>query len=516
MTAAGTSPFPDGRGVRGERYGGCRLAVSPVAATSASPLRSYPSPLRPSLRERGLHLAFIALAWLALTNAAEASPLDGAHLSLWWAFPFLGLLASIGLGPLVAERFWHRHYGKIAFLWAAALSLVLVARFGASPAFAAVTEALVADYLPFILMMFALYVTAGGVVLRAAAHGRPAVNTLLLAIGTIAASFVGVTAASMVMIRPLLHSNYERTRKAHIVVFFIFLVANIGGALTPLGNPPLFFGFINGVDFFWPAIHQWPQTLFVTATLLVLFYALDAWLLAREPKPPRARPHDIPARFKGVRNLMLLALAVDAIVTCGLWNPGVSFPVLGVKVALQDGVRDVAMVAIGLASLFLTDRAARVANGFEWGPLVEVAKLFAAIFVCIAPLFAILEAGRDGPLAWLIDEIARSDGSPSPVAYFWFTGLVSAALDNAPTYLIAFDLAGGDAARLMGPEPATLKAIGLGAAFMGALTYIGNAPNFMVYAMARRAGFEMPSFFGFMMWSGVILLPIFVVVSFML
>ncbi|HLJ72638.1 MAG TPA: sodium:proton antiporter, partial [Roseiarcus sp.] len=221
-----------------------------------------------------MRLVLILFAFLASTRAAEAAPLDGARLSLGWAAPFLGLLISIGLGPLLAERFWHRHYGKIAFLWAAGLALALAFRVGADAAFAAVAEALIADYLPFILMMFALYVTAGGVVVRAAAHGRPAINTLLLAIGTVAASAIGVTAASMIMIRPLLHSNYERARKAHVVVFFIFLVANIGGALTPLGNPPLFFGFINGVDFFWPAIHQWPQTLLTVLILLALFFAV--------------------------------------------------------------------------------------------------------------------------------------------------------------------------------------------------------------------------------------------------
>jgi putative citrate transport len=225
---------------------------------------------------------------LVSTDNANAASLDGAHLTLGWAFPFLGLLASIGLGPLIAEKLWDRHYGKIAFLWAAGLALALVASFGAGAAFEAVIKALLVDYLPFILM-FALYVAAGGVVLRAAAHGRPVINTLLLAIGTIIASFIGVTAASMIMIRPLLHSNYERARKAHIVIFFIFLVSNIGGALTPLGNPPLFFGFVNGVEFFWPTIHQWPQTLFATAVLLLLFFALDTWLLAREPARRRKR-----------------------------------------------------------------------------------------------------------------------------------------------------------------------------------------------------------------------------------
>jgi Na+/H+ antiporter NhaD/arsenite permease-like protein len=450
---------------------------------------------------------------LASTQSAQAAPLDGAHLSLWWAFPFLGLLASIGLGPLIAERFWHRHYGKIALLWTGGQLAALTARFDLATAVEGAARALIVDYLPFILMMFALYATAGGIVLRAAAHGRPVVNTLLLAIGAVAASFIGVTAASMIMIRPLLHSNYERTRNAHVVVFFIFLVSNIGGALTPLGNPPLFFGFVNGVDFFWPARHQWPQALFATLALLALFFAIDHWLLAREPKPPAARPHDIPSRFRGVRNLLLLALAVDAIVTCGIWSPGVSFKLFDFSVALQDVVRNIAMVAIGLASLYLTDRTARVANGFEWEPLIEVAKLFAAIFVCMVPLFAILEAGRDGPLAWLIAKMTGLDGAPNPIAYFWFTGLVSAALDNAPTYLVAFDLAGGDPSRLMGAQASTLKAIGLGAALMGALTYIGNAPNFMVYAMARRAGVRMPSFFGFMAWSSAILLPIFVVIS---
>jgi Na+/H+ antiporter NhaD/arsenite permease-like protein len=473
--------------------------------------RDWREPL--PLRERGGRFGLVLFVFLLSTRDAAAASLDGAHLSLWWAFPFLGLLASIGLGPLVAERFWHRHYGKIALLWAAALVLALMVRTDIATVLEAVAHALIADYLPFILMMFALYATAGGVLLRAGAHGSPAANTAFLAIGTIAASFIGVTAASIIFIRPLLHSNYERSRNAHVVVFFIFLVSNIGGALTPLGNPPLFFGFVNGVDFFWPAVHQWPQTLFTVSILLALFFAVDSRLLAQEIRPSSPAPHNIPIRFRGVRNFLLLALAVDAIVTCGLWNPGVSFSLLGVTLGLQNVVRDVAMVVIGLMSLYLTDRVARRANGFEWAPLIEVAKLFAAIFVCMAPLFAILEAGRDGPLAWLIAKMSRADGAPSPIAYFWFSGLVSAALDNAPTYLVAFDLAGGDPVPLMSVHASTLKAIGLGAAFMGALTYIGNAPNFMIYAIARRAGVRMPSFFGFMGWSFLVLLPIFAVVS---
>jgi Na+/H+ antiporter NhaD/arsenite permease-like protein len=451
--------------------------------------------------------------WL-FAGSAEAAPIDGAHLSLWWAFPFLGLLASIGLGPIIAEAFWHKHYGKIAVLWAAGLLLALAWRFGPSAALAGAEHSLVRDYLPFILMMYALYTAAGGVVLRGAHHGRPILNTLLLAIGAALGSVVGVTAASMIMIRPLLRANNERRRNTHIVVFFIILVSNIGGALTPLGNPPLFLGFVNGVDFFWPAVNQWRQTLFVMCVLLALFFAIDHWLLRREARMASAL--DSPTRFGGARNLVLLALAVAAIVACGLWKPGVSFDLLGVRVELQDLARDAAMILIALASLYLTDRSARIANGFEWGPLVEVAKLFAAIFVCMAPLFAMLEAGREGPLAALIASMSGPDGEPRPTAYFWFTGLLSAALDNAPTYLIAFDLAGGDPTRLMGADAATLRAIGLGAAFMGALSYIGNAPNFMVYAIARRDGFQPPSFFGFTLWSAAILLPLLIAVSFTL
>jgi Na+/H+ antiporter NhaD/arsenite permease-like protein len=455
-----------------------------------------------------------ALALALSAGPAEAAPIDGAHLSLWWAFPFLGLLASIGLGPLIAEAFWHKHYGKIALAWAAGLLLALALRFGPAAALDGAERSLLRDYLPFILMMYALYTAAGGVVLRGAHHGRPALNALLLAIGAALGSIIGATAASMIMIRPLLRANNERRRNAHIVVFFILLVSNIGGALTPLGNPPLFLGFVNGVAFFWPAVNQWSQTLFAMIVLLALFFAVDHWLLRAEKGVPRTL--DSPTRFSGVRNLLLLALAVDAIVTCGLWKPGVGFELVGVRVELQDLVRDAAMVLIGLASLYLTDRSARVENGFEWAPLVEVVKLFAAIFVCMAPLFAMLEAGREGPLAPLIASMSGPDGEPRPLAYFWFTGLLSAALDNAPTYLVAFDLAGGDPDRLMGQDAATLRAIGLGAAFMGALTYIGNAPNFMVYAIARRDGFQTPSFFGFMLWSGAILLPILVAVSFML
>lgn len=472
--------------------------------------------MKASRSRRAVVGAAPAFALSLFASSAEAAPLDGAHLSLWWAVPFIGLLASIGLGPLIAEAFWHRHYGKIALFWAAGLLIALAVRFGPLAALDGAAHSLLRDYLPFILMMYALYTAAGGVVLRGAHHRRPAFNTLLMAVGAALGSVIGVIAASMIMIRPLLRANNERPRNAHIVVFFIILVSNIGGAMTPLGNPPLFLGFVNGVDFFWPAAHHWPQTLFVIVLLLALFFFIDRWLLRRDGLTSDVPAPDAPTRFSGIGNLLLLALTVDAIVTCGVWKPGVGFEFLGLRIELQDGVRDVAMVLIGLTSLYLTDRSARAANGFEWGPLVEVAKLFAAIFVCIVPLFAMLEAGREGPLASLIALMSGPDGEPRPVAYFWFTGLLSAALDNAPTYLVAFDLAGGDPARLMGPDAATLRAIGLGAAFMGALTYVGNAPNFMVYAIARRDGFQPPSFFGFMLWSSAIMAPILIAVSFML
>jgi Na+/H+ antiporter NhaD/arsenite permease-like protein len=288
-------------------------------------------------------------------------------------------------------------------------------------------------------------------------------------------------------------------------------VSNIGGSLTPLGDPPLFLGFLRGVDFFWTGKTLWPETLFACTILLGLFYAMDAWFYRRDAafRAKRDPTPDKPVRVRGLMNFALIGVAIGAILLSGVWEPGVEINALGLHVPLQNITRDLVMIAVALTSIALTRKEHRKANDFSWEPILEVAKLFAGIFTCIIPVIAMLQAGREGVFAPLIGLVTRPDGSPSPAAYFWLTGLLSSFLDNAPTYLVFFELAGGDAARLMGPLASTLAAISMGAVFMGANTYIGNAPNFMVYAIARQGGVKMPSFFGYMLWSGAILTPIF-------
>jgi Na+/H+ antiporter NhaD/arsenite permease-like protein len=467
----------------------------------------------PPLKPIVLRLLAIGLPVLAAAPACAAS-LDGAALGPAWTLPFLGILLSIALGPLLAPKAWHHHYGKIALGWAVLAIVPLVASAGAAGAAQAILHALLLEYLPFILMLFALFTAAGGIVVAGNIHGSPWNNAALIGTGALLASAIGTTGASMVLIRPLLRANDNRRFSAHVVIFFIFLVSNIGGSLTPLGDPPLFLGFLRGVDFFWTTRAMVAPMLFSCAVLLAVFIALDAWLWRREEDGPRRDPTpDKRIRLRGTRNFALIGVAIAAILASGLWKPGIEFDVFGVHLPLQNVIRDATMVLVGLASLRLTPKEYRRANEFDWEPILEVAKLFAAIFVCIVPVMAMLAAGREGFFAPLVDLVTRADGSPSPPAYFWMTGILSSFLDNAPTYLVFFELAGGDPARLMGPLAPVLLAISLGAVFMGAVTYVGNAPNFMVYAIARRSGVAMPSFFGYMVWSVAVLVPLFVVVS---
>ncbi|HVZ52358.1 MAG TPA: sodium:proton antiporter [Pseudolabrys sp.] len=446
-----------------------------------------------------------------LPTAARAAPaLDGAAMNLPWMLPFAGILLSIALGPLLFPKIWHAHYGKIAALWALAVLAPLGVVHGAWAAFEAFVHAMLAEYLGFIVLLFALYTVAGGLHVTGKIGGRPMSNALVLAFGAGVASIVGTTGAAMILIRPLIRANASRTRNAHVVVFFIFLVANIGGALSPLGDPPLFVGFLRGVDFLWPLQHLWPQTLIAGALVLAVFIAIDTYLARREPKPAA---DDMPVKLHGLVNLPLIAAIIAVIVLSAAWRPGIGWTIAGTTVELQNLVRDGTLVVIALLSLWLTPDEHREANDFTWEPIREVAKLFAAIFVCIIPVLAALDAGHDGPFAWLLTAVTAHDGTPHEPAYFWLTGLLSAVLDNAPTYLVFFQLAGGDATRLMGELAATLTAISLGAVFMGALTYIGNAPNFMVYAIATERGVRMPSFFGYMLWAGAVLLPVFVLLT---
>ncbi|MER8979778.1 sodium:proton antiporter [Mesorhizobium sp. M0870] len=449
--------------------------------------------------------------------AAEDHGLPGASMSLWWTLPFAGLLLSIATGPLLFPHVWEHHYGKIAALWGALVVLPLAVAFGVPTATEAVLHALLTEYMSFIILLFALFTISGGILIAGNIHGTPLVNAGLLLVGALLASVIGTTGASMILIRPIIRANDNRPFNAHVVIFFIFLVSNIGGSLTPLGDPPLFVGFLRGVDFFWTTANLWRETLFVGGVVLAVFLGIDIILHRREAGAPKIKDPtpDTKVRLRGLANLPLLAGVIGAILLSATWKPGVSFSVCGVSLELQNLVRDVMILALALVSLAISRKEYREANGFNWGPISEVAKLFAGIFICIVPVVAILRAGHEGALAPLVALVTSPSGGPNDLAYFWLTGALSSFLDNAPTYLVFFELAGGDPRHLMTEFASTLAAISAGAVFMGANTYIGNAPNFMVYAIARHRGVKMPGFFGYMAWSGLVLIPTFLVTGFL-
>lgn len=462
-------------------------------------------------------VATLAAAVMGAPDAAfAAEALPGGTMSLLWAVPFAGILLSIATGPLFFPHFWEHHYGKISAFWAALVILPMMAGFGFSTALGAVLHTILLEYMSFIILLFALFTISGGILVSGNIHGTPLVNSGLLLIGALMASVVGTTGASMILIRPIIRANDNRRHNAHVIVFFIFLVSNIGGSLTPLGDPPLFLGFLRGVDFFWTTTHLLPEMLFVGGIVLALFFALDTWLYRREEaRPPVADPTpDSRVRIRGLVNLPLLVGVIAAILMSGMWKPGIDITIHGVHVELQNLLRDIIIVGLAIVSLVVSRKDYREANGFNWGPILEVAKLFAGIFVCIIPVIAILQAGLEGAFAPLVSLVTGPGGAPNDLAYFWLTGILSSFLDNAPTYLVFFEMAGGDPQVLMTTLARTLTAISAGAVFMGANTYIGNAPNFMVYAIARSQGINMPSFFGYMAWSGAVLIPVFLLTGF--
>jgi Na+/H+ antiporter NhaD/arsenite permease-like protein len=398
--------------------------------------------------------------------------------------------------------------GGIALAWSLALLAPLALVSGPESAAAAARHALLADYLPFIALLLALFTAGGGVLLRGGFRGTPAGNTGMVILGMVLGVVMGTTGASMVVIHPLLRANAHRRRKVHLVLFLIVLVANASGALTPLGNPPLYLGLLHGVPFFWPARHLLAPLLLLCGLLLAAFYLLDRWLAAREPPaPPTERLH-----IRGWGNVALIMLVVIAVLAQGML-PARYVNVLGEPVAAPLLGCVLLLFAVTLASVAITPRAIRQANDFAWHPMAEVAMLFAAIFITIAPVAAMLEAGPEGPLAPLLRLARDGDGQAWPLAYFWLTGLLSAFLDNAPTYLVFFRLAGIDPAVLSGGQGATLAAISAGAVFFGGLTYIGNAPNMMLRAIAAHRGVRMPSFFGFMLLASGLLLPVLALVG---
>lgn len=463
----------------------------------------------------GLGLTVLGLALALPAHAAEGAGIDGRVLGLVWVVPFAGILLSIAILPLATPTLWHHHFGKIGAAWAAAFLVPFALIHGVDVAWYEAMHMMVLDYVPFIALILALYTTAGGVLLKGDVVGTPMANTAMLAAGTAIASITGTTGASMLFVRPMLRMNRSRDHKTHTFVFFIFLVSNIGGSLTPLGDPPLFLGFLRGVSFFWPTTHLLAPMLICAAVLLAIYFVLDTLAYRRESFPEqdvRAVVEEL--GLSGWINVALLGAILAAVLVVGVWQAG-TVPILGQAMPIAVAVAVVAMLAITLLSVKLTAPLVREANGFTWAAMLEVAKLFAAIFITIIPALAILKAGREGALDWLIALTSRADGSPSPAMYFWLTGTLSSFLDNAPTYLIFFNLAGGDPAALMGPMAQILLAVSCGAVFMGANSYIGNAPNFLVKSIAEENGVAMPSFFAYCGWACVFLLPIFAVLTFL-
>jgi Na+/H+ antiporter NhaD/arsenite permease-like protein len=440
-----------------------------------------------------------------------AHGIDGGGLSLLWAIPFVGILLSIAIFPLVAPHFWHRHFPKISAAWALVLAIPLLLNFQSAGVYE-LLHIYVADYIPFIILLWALFTVSGGILVRGNMAGTPASNLMMLLIGTAIASWVGTTGAAMLLIRPFMRANAWRKNQTYQIVFFIFLVCNIGGSLTPLGDPPLFLGFLRGVPFFWTMDLLVPM-LFASGILLAVFFALDTWHFRREQGSPPAAEGGKFLEIKGLHNLLFLGGVIAGVLMSGTLKLGdVTLP-LGLHVAKQNLLRDGILIVMGLLSLWTTSKQLRKDNEFTWFPIQEVAYLFAGIFTTMVPVLLILKAGVHGEMAFIINSVEE------PVQYFWVTGVLSSFLDNAPTYVVFFETAMGKfghqtAIELIAENEIYLRAISAGAVFMGANTYIGNAPNFMVRSIAESGGVSMPSFFGYIVkYSLVFLVPVFLLVT---
>ena len=442
--------------------------------------------------------------------------LDGslANMGIIWVVPFAGILLSIAIFPLVLPDFWHHNFGKISLFWASILIIPFVIKEGIGVTLYELLHVGLLEYVPFIILLLALFTISGGVRLTGALVGTPIVNLAIILIGTFLASWMGTTGAAMLLIRPLINANKHRKNIVHIIVFFIFLVANIGGSLTPLGDPPLFLGFLKGVDFFWTTTAMFVPMLIMIIALSIIFYFLDSYYLKKEDIKIETPQEKLKLGIEGVFNLGLIVGVIGAVLISGFWKPHISFEVYsGVHLELQNLTRDILLLILTYISWTYTPQQIRKDNEYTWFPIIEVAKLFAGIFVTIIPAIAILKAGTNGALAGIINAVS-SDNGPVNIMYFWYTGVLSSFLDNAPTYLVFFNTAGGDPITLMGELKNTLLAISAGAVFMGANTYIGNAPNFMVKSIAESSGVEMPSFFGYLFkWSIPFLVPLFIIVS---
>lgn len=451
----------------------------------------------------------------------------GEMLPIWSIIPFVGMLLSIAIMPMVKAEWWEKHQLAVAVFWSLVFLVPFVIAYGWEITAEELAESVVGDYIPFLVLLFGLFTVSGGIYIKGSIAGTTKNNVLLLLIGTILSSWIGTTGSAMLLIRPVLRANSWRKHRVHIVVFFIFLVANMGGCLTPLGDPPLFLGYLRGVPFFWTMKHIWPLLVLNTAILLVVFALIDRHYMkleGEEGQKALALQQDpdnkTPIKLVGWHNVFFLGLIICAVILNGLipqmdmfvdaaTGETYGFDVFGTHVGVDYIVQIVLILLAAGLSLATTPKEAHEGNDFEWGPILEIAKLFIGIFITMIPALALLRA------------YGGSLGIDTPVKFFWITGLLSSFLDNSPTYVVFLTTAGSlgtEAANAVATtvgsvDPNILLAISAGAVFMGAMTYIGNAPNFMSRNIAEKNGIKMPSFFGYMAWSVCILVPLFIVDS---
>ena len=437
---------------------------------------------------------------------------------IWLCIPFAGLLLCIALLPLIRPKWWEEHQGLVSAAWIAAMAVTFCLVYGAGKTAETVLECIVNDYLTFIVLLFGLFCVSGNITMEGDFAGSPRVNVGLLAMGTLLASCIGTTGASMLMVRPVIKMNAWRKRKKHIMVFFIFMVSNMGGCLTPIGDPPLLMGFMRGVPFFW-SLKLLPVLLLNMVILLFVFYHLDKRAyrkdIAQGRKPDISKPYT-EFRIDGMHNLLFIVMIVAAVILSGLLPTTAAFQdaagnvrgihLLGEVVFTYPAMIEIALILLAAFLSFRTTRKSiRKRNHFTWGPIREVAVLFIGIFITMQPALMLLKT------------VGPSLGISQPWQMFWSTGLLSSFLDNTPTYLVFLTTAGtlgftGGIATSLGTVPVgVLAAISCGAVFMGANTYIGNAPNFMVKSISEENGVLMPSFFGYILWSVVFLVPVFLI-----
>lgn len=425
--------------------------------------------------------------------------------SVLYVLPFVGILLSISLGPILFPTIWHRNYYRISLFWLAISVLLMVGKFGVSLTYHQWMHMFLHEYIPFILMIASLYTVTGGIHIVLNTRAKARTNTVFLLFGGVLASFIGTTGAAMLLIRPFIEMNRHRKHKIHLIIFFIFIVANVGGSLTPLGDPPLFLGYLQGVPFWWPMEHLFFPMMKMLAILLAVFWAMDHYFLTKDDPQPKARSNgEKRLHITGFRNFPILIGIVLCVWMLGAWETA---PQSGIfDLTWAELGRDLSLLALAVLSWKITPGTIRYYNNYTWEPFKEVAKIFIGIFTTIIPVIQMLHQGEEGLFASLL-RLANPGGVPDNTLYFWLTGWLSAFLDNAPTYLVFYHMAGGNAGVLSTTMSSTLMAISAGAVFMGAMTYIGNAPNFMVKAIAEKQHIKMPSFFGYMAWSCLILLP---------